>query len=163
MKKEHGFEPVYNENSRVLILGTLPSVKSTEQGFYYGHPQNRFWRLMAELLCCPKPGSTEEKKDMLLSGGVALWDVVKRCDIEGSSDASIKNAEPNDIIRILNAAPIEAIYANGGKAAALYDRLLRPITGREIITLPSTSPANASWSFERLKEAWSVILINDKV
>jgi len=158
MNKEHGFEPVYDKNSRVLILGTLPSVKSTEQGFYYGHPQNRFWRLMAELLGCDKPNGTEEKWDMLLSGGIALWDVIKRCDIEGSSDASIKNAEPNDILRILSAADIKDIYANGSKAAELYNKLLLPVTGREIITLPSTSPANASWNFEKLKEAWSIIL-----
>ncbi len=158
MNKEHGFEPVYDKNSRVLILGTLPSVKSTEQGFYYGHPQNRFWRLMAELLGCHKPSSVEEKKNMLLSGGIALWDVIKRCDIEGSSDASIRNAEPNDIMRILSDADIKAIYANGGKAAELYNKLILPVTGREIITLPSTSPANASWNLERLKDAWSVIL-----
>lgn len=158
MNKEHGFEPVYDKNSRVLILGTLPSVKSTEQGFYYGHPQNRFWRLMAELLGCHKPSNVEEKKNMLLSGGIALWDVIKRCDIEGSSDASIRNAEPNDIMRILSDADIKAIYANGGKAAELYNKLILPVTGREIITLPSTSPANASWNFERLKDAWSVIL-----
>lgn len=158
MNKEHGFEPVYDKNSRVLILGTLPSVKSTEQGFYYGHPQNRFWRLMAELLGCHKPSSVEEKKNMLLSGGIALWDVIKRCDIEGSSDASIRNAEPNDIMRILSDADIKAIYANGGKAAELYNKLILPVTGREIITLPSTSPANASWNFERLKDVWSVIL-----
>lgn len=158
MNKEHGFEPVYDKNSRVLILGTLPSVKSTEQGFYYGHPQNRFWRLMAELLGCYKPSSMEEKKNMLLLGGIALWDVIKRCDIEGSSDASIRNAEPNDIMRILTEADIKAIYANGSKAAELYNKLILPVTGREIITLPSTSPANASWNFERLKDAWSVIL-----
>ena len=158
MNKEHGFEPVYDKNSHVLILGTLPSVKSTEQGFYYGHPQNRFWRLMAELLGCHKPSSVEEKKNMLLSGGIALWDVIKRCDIEGSSDASIRNAEPNDIMRILSDADIKAIYANGGKAAELYNKLILPVTGREIITLPSTSPANASWNFERLKDVWSVIL-----
>ncbi len=158
MNKEHGFEPIFDDRSRVLILGTLPSVKSTEQGFYYGHPQNRFWRLIAELYGYPKPESIEEKKNILLSCGVALWDVIKCCDIEGSSDASIRNAEPNDIMRILSAANIEAIYANGGKAAELYNKLLLPVTGRAIITLPSTSPANASWSFERLKDAWSVIL-----
>ena len=158
MNKEHGFEPICDENSRVLILGTLPSVKSSEQGFYYGHPQNRFWRLMAELLNCPAPKSADEKRAMLLDGGIALWDVVKRCDIEGSSDASIRNAEPNDVMRVLREADIRAIYANGGKAAQLYNKLLLPITGREIITLPSTSPANASWNLERLKEAWKVRL-----
>jgi len=158
MNKEHGFEPIFDENSRILILGTLPSVKSTEQGFYYGHPQNRFWRLIAELYGYPEPKSIAEKTNVLLSCGVALWDVIKRCDIEGSSDASIRNAEPNDIMRILSAANITAIYANGGKAAELYNKLILPITGREIIALPSTSPANASWNFERLKDAWSVIL-----
>ena len=158
MNKEHGFEPIFDDRSRVLILGTLPSVKSTEQGFYYGHPQNRFWRLIAELLGCDKPSSIEEKKTMLLSGGIALWDVIKRCDIEGSSDASIRNAEPNDIVQILSAADIKAIYANGSKATELYNKLLLPVTGREIITLPSTSPANATWNFEKLKEAWSIIL-----
>lgn len=158
MKKEHSFEPIYNSSCRVLILGSLPSVKSTEQGFYYSHPRNRFWPLMARLLGCPLPVNIAERTQLLLENKLALWDVVKLCEIEGSADASISNAEPNNIERILAEAPIEAIYANGSKAASLYNRLLLKKTGRPIIYLPSTSPANAAWSMERLAEAWKIIV-----
>ena len=155
----HGFEPVFNENSRVLILGSLPSVKSREQGFYYGHPQNRFWRVIAGVYGEAVPDTVESKKAMLLRCVTAVWDVIAECDIVGSSDASIKNAVPADLSRILDSAPIEAIFANGGTAGKLYKKHQQALTGREIITLPSTSPANAAWSVERLIQAWKVILI----
>ena len=121
----HTFEPVFDERSRILILGSFPSVKSRENQFYYGHPQNRFWKLMALLLNVPVPQSTDEKKTMLLTHGLALWDVITSCDIKGSSDSSIKNAVPADISRILKAANIQTIIANGGTAFRLYRTLLR--------------------------------------
>ena len=158
----HEFEPVFDGNSRVLILGSLPSVKSREQGFYYGHPQNRFWRVTAAVFGEPVPNTIAEKRAMLLRCGVAVWDVIAECDIIGSSDASIKNALPADLSRILGHAPIEAIFANGGTAARLYKKHQQPLTGREIVTLPSTSPANAAWSLEKLTEAWAIINKNKK-
>lgn len=153
----HGFEPVSDENSRVLILGTLPSVKSREQRFYYGHPQNRFWKVTAALTGSELPQTIGEKKAMLLKSGIAVWDVIAECDIIGSSDASIKNAQPTDLSCILGAADIRAVFANGTAAARLYCRHQQAATGREIIALPSTSPANAAWSLDRLIESWSVI------
>lgn len=153
----HGFEPVFDENSRVLILGTLPSVKSREQRFYYGHPQNRFWRVVAALTGSGLPQTIGEKRAMLLRSGIAVWDVIAECDIIGSSDASIKNARPNDLSRILDTADIRAVFANGAAAARLYGRHQQAVTGREIIALPSTSPANAAWSLDRLIGAWSKI------
>ncbi len=153
----HGFAPVYDTRSRVLVLGTLPSVKSREQGFYYGHPQNRFWKVLAAVFGAPEPQSIEEKTALLLANGVALWDVVGACDIRLSSDSSIRGAVPNDIRPILERAEIRLILCNGAKAKALYDRLLRPLTGREALRLPSTSPANAARSLAELTEAWRVL------
>ncbi|MBQ3480779.1 MAG: DNA-deoxyinosine glycosylase [Oscillospiraceae bacterium] len=153
----HGFAPVWDAHSRVLVLGTLPSVKSREAHFYYGHPRNRFWRLLALLFDAPEPRSIEEKKALLLDNGVALWDVVRECDIRRSADGTIRNAVPNDIRPILADAEIRAVYVNGAKAKELYDRLLQPLTGREAIRLPSTSPANAALSFDGLAEAWRVL------
>lgn len=153
----HGFEPVFDENSRVLILGTMPSVKSREQRFYYGHPQNRFWRVTAALTESRLPQTTDEKRAMLLGSGIAVWDVIAECDIIGSSDASIKNVQPNDLSQILDAADIRAVFANGAAAARLYCRHQQAVTDRDITPLPSTSPANAAWSLDRLIEAWSVI------
>ena len=153
----HGFEPVWDRRSRVLVLGTLPSVKSREENFYYGHPRNRFWRLLSLLFDEPLPQSVGEKKELLLNSGVALWDVVRECDIRRSADGTIRNAAPNDIRPILAGAEIRAIYANGAKAKELYDRLLLPLTGREAIRLPSTSPANAACTLEELTEAWRVL------
>ena len=150
----HEFEPVYNEESKILILGTFPSVKSREQGFYYGHPQNRFWKLLAQICQCPVPESIEAKKKMLLDNHIAIWDVIASCKIVGSSDSSIKDVVPTDLSRILEAAPIERIYANGAIAAKLYEKYQKDRTSREIIKLPSTSPANAAWNMERLYEAW---------
>lgn len=154
----HSFEPVYDKASEILILGTLPSVKSRENNFYYGHKQNRFWKVLATLLKEPVPDTIEEKKAMLLARRIALWDVIQSCDIKGSSDSSIKNVQPTDIGMILEKTNITRIYANGNKAGQLYQRYQYPATGRKATVLPSTSPANAAWSLERLCKAWHVIL-----
>lgn len=153
----HTFEPVCNEQSRILILGTFPSVKSRETDFYYGHPQNRFWKLLARLLEEPIPQSIEEKKEMLLRRKIAIWDVIASCDIIGSSDSSIKNVVPNDIRTVLQKSPIQEIYANGNTAAKLYRRYVKETIGMEITTLPSTSPANAAYSPDKLYDTWNVI------
>lgn len=154
----HSFEPVYDKASEILILGTLPSAKSRENNFYYGHKQNRFWKVLATLLKEPVPDTIEEKKAMLLAHRIALWDVIQSCDIKGSSDSSIKNVQPTDIGMILEKTNITRIYANGNKAGQLYKRYQFPVTGIEAMVLPSTSPANAAWSLERLCEVWYVIL-----
>ena len=155
---EHEFAPVYNEESQVLVLGSLPSVKSREQGFYYGHPRNRFWKVVAAVLGVPEPLTIEEKKRMLLAGHVAVYDVIRACEIIGSSDSSIRNAVPNDLTEILGRAAIETIVCNGGTSYRLYETYLREQTGMEAVKLPSTSPANAAFSLERLVKAWSVIV-----
>lgn len=156
-KLQHEFAPVYDENSRVLILGTFPSVKSREQHFYYGHPQNRFWRVMAGLTGEAVPETIEEKKALLLGHGIAVWDVIACCDITGSSDSSIRNVVPARLNEVLDVCRIRQIFANGGTAKRLFDRYQRAACGREIIGLPSTSPANASFRLERLLESWSVV------
>lgn len=153
----HEFEPVYDQASKILILGTFPSVKSRENHFYYGHPQNRFWKLLARLTESETPCTIEEKKNLLLTHGIAVWDVIASCEIQGSSDSSIRNVVPADLTRILENADIRQIYANGGTAKKLYDRYSREKTGRDIIGLPSTSPANAAWSLDRLVERWGEI------
>lgn len=154
----HEFEPVYDADSRILILGSFPSVKSREQQFYYGHPQNRFWKVLAGLTGYPVPTTIEEKKKMLLENRIAVWDVIAECEIIGSSDSSIRNVIPADLNQILQKADIEAIYANGGTAKKLYERFQKKNCGREIIGLPSTSPANAAFSLERLLQEWRIIL-----
>ena len=158
MIQNHPFGPLYGENSRVLILGSFPSVKSRENEFYYGHPRNRFWKVLSHLLNVPVPETVEEKTQLLLEHNIALWDVVQSCDIHGSSDGSIRNVAPADLSIILNAAPIQNIYANGTKAGQLYQKYQYPLINREIIPLPSTSPANAAWNWERLMDAWSAII-----
>lgn len=151
----HDFEPIYDKHSRILILGTLPSVKSREQQFYYGHPQNRFWRLLAGITGEENvPVSIPEKTQFLLRRRIAIWDVIAECDIIGSSDSSIKNVVPTDLTRILDTAPIERIYANGTKAYELYRKYSYEKTGREIVKLPSTSPANAAFQMDRLLSVW---------
>ena len=158
-RQTHEFAPVYDEHSRILILGTFPSVKSREQHFYYGHPQNRFWKVLASLTRWPQiPQTIEEKKQMLLQNGIAIWDVIQSCDIAGSSDSSIKNVVPSDIGSILKNSGIKRIYANGNMAKKLYEKYILPETGVPIIGLPSTSPANAAYSLERLKKSWQQIL-----
>ncbi len=153
----HPFPPIYDSNSKVLILGTFPSVKSREGEFYYHHPQNRFWRVISRLYGEPLPGSIEEKKQLLLRNRIAVWDVIQSCEITGSSDSSIRNVVPNDISTLLKLTGIRNIYANGGTAYRLYQRFIMPVTGRDIQQLPSTSPANATCSLEQLIERWSCI------
>lgn len=152
----HNIEPVYNENSKILILGSFPSVKSREKGFFYGHPQNRFWRVVAAVRNEAVPETTAEKKAFLLRNGIAVWDVIKSCDITGSGDSSIKNAVPNDISVILKTAPIERIFCNGAASYKLYKRFLEPETGMAAVKLPSTSPANAAYSLDRLIDEWKI-------
>ena len=155
---KYEFEPVFDKNSKILILGTLPSVKSRENNFYYGHPQNRFWKLIARL--CDEeslPKTINQKKDMLLRNNIAVWDVIAECDIIGSSDSSIKNVKTADLSVILNNTAVDRIYANGGKAYELYMKYQYEKTGMEIIKLPSTSPANAAYNLEKLLECWKII------
>ena len=154
---KHSFSPVYDADCRLLILGSFPSVKSREENFYYGHPQNRFWKLMARLLKEPLPVSVEEKKAMLLKHHIAIWDVVAECDIHGSSDSSIRNVVPTDLGRLLADAPISAIFCNGGTALRLYQKYQQNSTGILAAGLPSTSPANAAWTLNRLVSVWNVI------
>ncbi len=154
---KHPFAPVYDAQSEVLVLGTFPSVKSRADGFYYAHPQNRFWRVLAAVFDAPAPATVEEKRALLLTSRVALWDVCAACAIENSRDASIREAMPNDIGALLRDAPIRAIFANGAAAEALYRKLAYPVTRREIVRLPSTSPANAAYSLPRLIAAWRAI------
>lgn len=154
----HPILPVFDARSKILILGSFPSVKSREIGFFYGHPQNRFWRVLSALFEEELPQSTEEKRALLLRHGIALWDVLASCQINGSSDASIKNAEANDLTPILKNASIEKIYTNGKTATALYRRYVLKKTGLDCIPLPSTSPANAAFTLEKLLDEWRVIL-----
>lgn len=153
----HPFEPLYDSESRVLILGTMPSPKSRERSFFYAHPQNRFWPVMARVLGVELPESNEDRAQMLLEHGIALWDVLASCEISGASDATIRNPVPNDLNRIVDAAPIQNIFATGTTAARLYRRLIEPTLGMPITQLPSTSPANARWKFDDLVRAYGII------
>ena len=153
----HPFGPLYDDNSRVLILGSFPSVKSREQNFFYAHPQNRFWKVIAAIFDQTVPQSIEEKKQLILGSGLALWDSIASCEITGSSDSSIRNARANDISIILGNCDIERIFCNGRKSHELYRKYIEPQTGRGAVCLPSTSPANAQWTLEKLIEAWSAI------
>ena len=157
MRQIHPIPPVYDAHSTVLILGSFPSVKSRETGFFYGHAQNRFWRVTAAVFGCPVPATIPEKRAFLLGNRIALWDVLAACDIDGSADASIRDVCPNDLAPILAAAPITRIFTNGATADALYTRWQFPVTGIPAVRLPSTSPANAAWSLDRLIDAWRVI------
>ena len=150
----HEFEPIFDEQSRILILGTLPSVKSREGQFYYHHPQNRFWKVLAQICKTQTPETIAEKKAMLLSNGIAIWDVVQSCDIIGSSDSSIKNVTPADLSVILKKAPVKTIFLNGGKAWELYQKYCKEMTELPAVKLPSTSPANVAWSLEKLVTVW---------
>ena len=149
MKQKHNIPPVYDSESHILILGSFPSVKSREEGFFYGHKQNRFWRVLSALLCEPLPLTVNEKKAMLHKHHIALWDVIASCEISGSSDNSIKAVIPNDIQAILKECPNIKIFVNGKTAECYYKKYMLKATGREALTLPSTSPANAAWSFEK--------------
>lgn len=154
----HGFDPVFDERSRVLVLGSFPSVLSRENDFYYGNPRNRFWDVMASCLDARPVYSVEEKRALLLEHGIALWDVIAECDIRGSSDTSIANVAPVEIERILTVAPICHVVCNGGTAGRLYAKHLQGRVGLSAVILPSTSPANASWTLERLKQRWCEVL-----
>jgi len=154
----HTFGPVYNEDSRILILGSVPSPASREAGFYYGHPRNRFWQMLAGLYGVPLPESIEEKKALVLSQGLALWDAIEECDIIGASDSSVKNAVPTDIPAVLQQTRIRKILCNGALSGKIYDQYQLPRTGIPALKMPSTSPANAAWSLERLKETWGAAL-----
>ncbi len=173
---EHPFPPLYDGDSHILILGSFPSVKSREQLFFYGHPQNRFWKVIAGVVraaeqedlqlsalgICPDdyvPRTIEEKKTFLHEHHIALWDVIGSCSIEGSSDSSIRDVCPNDLTEIFGAADIRGVFCNGGKSFQMYQKYQLPVTGREAVRLPSTSPANAAWSAQRLTEEWGKIIL----
>lgn len=157
MEKEslsHPIEPVFDKNSKILILGSFPSKKSRDFGFFYGHPQNRFWKVLSKVFSEDIPDDIEGKKHFLVTKRIALWDVIASCEIVGSSDSSIKNAVPNDIMQILDSAEIRAIFVNGKTAEKYYKKHIEKIVGRTAILLPSTSPANATWSIEKLWGEW---------
>lgn len=158
----HTFEPVWNAQSEILILGTFPSVKSRENQFYYGHPQNRFWKLLAAVYRETEPKTIDEKKSLVLRHRLAVWDVIGQCDIIGSSDSSIRNVVATDIAGLLKVSGIHTILANGAKAYALYRQHQLEKTGIEAVKLPSTSPANAVWTLERLREVWGRELLAQK-
>ena len=157
-KLEHTFDPIYDKDSKILILGSFPSVKSREQKFFYGHPQNRFWKVISSVFGCDIPKTIDEKREFLLKNGIALWDVIASCEITGSSDSSIKDVTVNDISVILNSADIKTIYTNGKTAEKYFNKYIKNKINKETISLPSTSPANAVWSESRLVEAWKVVV-----
>ena len=151
----HGFGPVYNSESRILILGSFPSVKSREQAFFYGHPRNRFWKVLAAVLKEEEPQTVEEKKAMLFRRGVAVYDVIEQCSIIGSSDSSIKDVVPADLGKIVGESQIQKVYTNGKTAGKLYKKYQDKEMNLPMEELPSTSPANAAYSLEKLTEIWS--------
>ena len=153
----HPIPPLYDKDSKILILGSFPSVKSREEAFFYGHKQNRFWKLLAGILSEKKPETVEEKKDFLHRNCIAVWDVIHSCDIIGSSDSSIRNVVPNDLSEILESADIRQIYCNGAKSYEYYRKYQEKETGRKAKKLPSTSPANAVFSIEILTNEWKEI------
>jgi len=155
---KHPFPPLYDKRSKVLILGSFPSVKSRENNFFYGHPQNRFWKVISAVLGEKFPENIEEKKHLLLSHNIALWDSIASCDIKGSSDASISNVVPNDLSEIFDNADIAAIFCNGKKAFELYRKYIEPVNGIKATSLPSTSPANAACSLDKLIALYSEAL-----
>lgn len=153
----HTIPPVFNAESRILILGSFPSIKSRQGEFFYHHPQNRFWKIISSVCEEPLPESIEEKRAMLLQNRIAVWDVIQSCEITGSSDSSIKNVVPNDLTALLNTTKIKYIIANGNTAYQLYMKYIFPQLERKIIKMPSTSPANAAYNVERLLKEWSMI------
>lgn len=155
--EQHTIPPIFDDYSKVLILGSFPSVKSREAQFYYGNPQNRFWRVLAEILGREVPSTPAEKGAMLLQNNIAMWDVIAACDIDGSDDATIQNVIPNDIRIITETADIKQIFTNGGMADKLYKKYCVSQTGVPAIRLPSTSPANAGNSIEKLAKAWEIV------
>ncbi|MBQ4604114.1 MAG: DNA-deoxyinosine glycosylase [Clostridia bacterium] len=154
----HPIPPLYDKNSKTLILGSFPSVRSRESEFFYGHPQNRFWTVIAKIYGCEKPVTIEEKKKLVLENNLAMWDVIASCDIEGSADSTITDVTANDLSIILSNCQIDRIFVNGKTAEKYYKKYTYPKTGIKAVCLPSTSPANAAWSIDRLVEAWKIIL-----
>lgn len=155
---KHEIPPIYDKNSKILVLGSFPSVKSRESQFFYHHPQNRFWKVLSSVIGVDTPTSIEEKKKFLLDNNIALWDVIDSCDIEGSSDSSIKNVVANDLDKIIENCNIKQIFCNGGKSYELYRKYCEKDTNLKAIKLPSTSPANARFSLEKLIAEWNIIL-----
>ena len=153
----HPIAPVFDKDSKVLILGSFPSVRSREEGFFYGHPQNRFWKVTSQIFGEELPVTIDEKKAFLIRNHIALWDVIGSCEIDGSSDSSIRDVTVNDLSVILDNADIRAIFLNGKKAEQYYLKYLFPVLKRDAVCLPSTSPANAAWSLDKLTDAWKVI------
>lgn len=153
----HPIPPLFDKNSKILILGSFPSVKSREECFFYGHPQNRFWKVISRVLNEETPVTIQKKTEMMLKHRIAVWDVIHSCEIEGSADSTIKNVVPNDLGIILENADIERIYVNGKKAEAMYKKYTEKKIGIKATVLPSTSPANAAWSEDRLFEEWKKI------
>ena len=153
----HPIPPLYGKNSKTLILGSFPSVKSREAEFFYGHPQNRFWAVIAAVLGKEKPKTIEEKKRLILENNLALWDVIGSCEIVGSADSTISNVTANDLSVIISNSSVDRIFVNGKTAEKYYNKYTYPKTGIKAICLPSTSPANAAWNFEKLVEAWKSI------
>lgn len=156
-RQVHNIEPIFNNKSKILILGSFPSVKSRESEFFYGHPQNRFWRVVSMVCDRPCPGTVDEKRKFLIESNIAVWDVIKSCDIEGSSDSSISDVTPNDIAGILKETCIQKIFVNGGTANRMYKKYCEPKTKITAVMLPSTSPANARFNIDMLVDKWSVI------
>jgi hypoxanthine-DNA glycosylase len=154
----HPFPPVWAADSRILILGTMPSRQSRKQGFYYGHPQNRFWKMLGALLDDPVPAQPDERRDYLRRHHIALWDVLQSCAIRGSQDSTIQAAVANDIAGLLAKCPVRAILTNGQSAGYFYRQLCEPLTGRPCQILPSTSPANGRYSLAALCDAWRLAL-----
>lgn len=155
-----GLPPVHGERAGALILGSFPSPKSREQGFFYGHPQNRFWPMLAGISGAPAPkwDDIPAKKALIIQNGLALWDVIRSCSIRGASDASIRDVEPNDLAGLIGALGVQAVFCNGAAAARLYARYAQPATGIPAVRLPSTSPANAACGFQALCTAWGTAL-----
>lgn len=155
--ESHNIPPIYDENSTILILGSFPSVKSREGKFFYNHPQNRFWKVISNIFESTTPLTVEDKTKLLLKNHVALWDTIKSCEIKGSSDSSIKNVVPNDILSIIKKTKICRIYTNGNTAHKMYQKYLAPSIDVPEMVLPSTSPANARFNLEKLIESWKII------
>ncbi len=158
----HPIPPLYGKNSKILILGSFPSVKSREAEFFYGHPQNRFWSVIAAVLGKEKPKTIEEKKRLILENNLALWDVIGSCEIVGSADSTISNVTANDLSVIISNSSVDRIFVNGKTAEKYYNKYTYPKTGIKAVCLPSTSPANAAWNFEKLVDAWKLIKITEQ-
>lgn len=156
---EHTLKPIFDGNSKILILGTMPSPKSRQNNFYYGNPQNRFWRVMADILKEPLPQNNQQRKELMLSHGIALWDVLKSCTIDGADDSTIKNPVPNDLSFVISQTQIKTVFTTGKKAYSLYNRFCRKSTGLDALSLPSTSPANCRhYTYEDILREYSVLL-----